>query len=62
MAKRWIAGAIEHPGALHRSLGVPEGEKIPAEKMAEAMHSKSPMTRKRAQTAKTLMSLHHKGD
>ena len=27
----WIAGAIKHPGALHRSLGVPQGKKIPAE-------------------------------
>jgi hypothetical protein len=32
----WIAGAIKHPGALHRTLGVPEGQKIPAAKMAEA--------------------------
>jgi hypothetical protein len=24
----------EHPGALHRALGVPQGEKIPASKMA----------------------------
>ena len=29
----WIAGAIEKPGALHRQLGVPEGEKIPVEKL-----------------------------
>jgi hypothetical protein len=36
MAKKWIAGAIEHKGALHRALGVPEGEKIPASKMASA--------------------------
>ena len=29
MAKNWIAGAIKNPGALHRDLGIPEGEKIP---------------------------------
>ena len=28
----------EHPGALHRALGVPEGEKIP-EKKLEGNHS-----------------------
>lgn len=26
---KWISGAIHHPGALHRQLGVPEGEKFP---------------------------------
>ena len=36
MAEKWIAGAIKHPGALHRSLGVPEGEKIPQAKLAQA--------------------------
>lgn len=28
---RWIKGAVRHPGALHHMMGVPEGEKIPAE-------------------------------
>lgn len=38
MAKggKWIAGAIQHPGALHKQLGVPQGEKIPAKKLAKA--------------------------
>lgn len=36
MAKHFIQKAIKHPGALHRSLGVPEGEKIPAGKIAAA--------------------------
>ena len=36
MAKKWIAGAIKHPGALHKELGVPEGKKIPAKKLAKA--------------------------
>ena len=25
MAKKWIAGAIKKPGALHKEMGVPEG-------------------------------------
>jgi len=36
MAKKWIQGAIKRPGALHRALGVPEGERIPKSKIAQA--------------------------
>jgi hypothetical protein len=36
MAKDWIAGAVKHKGALHRALGVPEGEKIPLAEIAAA--------------------------
>lgn len=57
MAKKWIAGAIKHPGALHRALGVPEGEKIPAKKMAAGAASRSPLMRKRVALAKTLKGL-----
>lgn len=56
--KKWIAGAIKHPGALHRALGVPQGEKIPASKLAKAAHSKNPTMRKRANLAKTLKKMH----
>jgi hypothetical protein len=58
-AKKWISGAIRHKGALHESLGVPAGHKIPASKLAKAAHSKNPTTRKRAVLAKTLKSFHH---
>jgi hypothetical protein len=58
--KKWIKGAIKHPGALHKALGVPEGKKIPAKKMAKAEHSKSPLMRKRAALAKTLGGLRKK--
>lgn len=54
MAKKWIAGAIKHPGALHKQLGVPAGKKIPAAKLAAAVRSKNPTERKRANLAKTL--------
>lgn len=30
MASNWIAGAVGNKGGLHRSLGVPEGKKIPS--------------------------------
>ena len=53
MAKNWMAGAVKHPGALHRDLGVPEGEKIPAAKLEKAANSSNPTLRRRANLAKT---------
>lgn len=35
----------KNKGALHRELGVPEGKKIPAKKLAKAAKSKSGLTR-----------------
>ena len=55
----WVADATRHKGALHKALGVPEGEKIPAKKMAKAAHSDSPKVRKEVGLAKTLASFHH---
>lgn len=37
-----------HKGLLHKDLGVPEGEKIPAAKLAKAKKSSDPAERKRA--------------
>ena len=34
--KNFIAGAIKKPGQLHRDLGVPQGQKIPAGKLKAA--------------------------
>lgn len=56
--KKWIAGAIKHPGALRKTLGVKEGEKIPEGKLKKAEHSKNPTTAKRARLAETLKKLH----
>ncbi len=58
--KNWIAGAIKHPGALHRALGVPEGQKISGKKLTKAAHSKSPAVRKEVALAKTLSKLRPK--
>jgi hypothetical protein len=58
--KKWIQGAIKHPGALKKSLHVKEDEKIPASKLKKAEHSKNPTTRKRAHLAETLKKMHHK--
>ena len=51
--KKWIAGAIKKPGALHKQLGVPQGKKIPAKKL-EAAASKGGKLGQRARLAKTL--------
>lgn len=60
MAKKWIAGAIKHPGALRKSLGVKKGEKIPEKKLEKAEHSKNPTTAKRARLAETLKHMRKK--
>lgn len=57
----WIANAIKRPGALHRALGVPEGEKIPSSKLEAARHSRNPKIRREAALAHTLSGMHHKG-
>ena len=51
MAKDSIKGAIKHPGALHKELGVPKGQKIPASKLKKAEHSKNHATAQRAHLA-----------
>lgn len=56
----WIQGAIKHPGALHKTLGVPQGTKIPRKKLLKAEHSSNPLTRKRANLAMTLKGFHKK--
>lgn len=54
----WIAGATKNKGALHRSLHVPEGEKIPAKKLEKAAHSDNPTLARRATLAETLKKMH----
>lgn len=57
MAKNWIAGAIKHPGALHKELGVPQGKKISAKKLASAA-KKGGKEGARARLAETLKKMH----
>lgn len=60
MAKKWIQGAIEHPGALRKALHVKKGEDIPAAKLKKAEESKNPTMRKRAILAETLKGMSKK--
>lgn len=58
--KQWVQKAFsKNKGALHRSLGVKQGERIPDSKLEKAMQSKSPTMRKRAQLAETARSFQH---
>lgn len=57
MAKNWIKGAVEHPGALRKALNVKKGEKIPEAKLKKAEESKNPTMRKRAVLAETLRKI-----
>lgn len=57
MANKWISGAIKHPGALHRQLGVPQGKKIPASRLRAAAKRGGKLG-KRARLAITLKKMH----
>ena len=56
----WISGAIKHKGALHKDLGVPQGQKIPAKKV-NAAAQKGGKLGQRARLAQVLKGLHHAG-
>ncbi len=59
MAKKvnWIKGAIKNPGALHKQMGIPKDEKIPAGKLAAAA-KKGGKLGARARLAQTLKGMH----
>lgn len=56
MAEKWIQKAVSKPGALRKSLGVKEGEKIPAAKLAKAAKAPGKMGQ-RARLAQTLKGM-----
>lgn len=55
----WIAGAIKHPGALHKQMGIPADKKIPKGKLAKAAKKKG-LLGKRARLAETLSGFKRK--
>lgn len=57
MAEKFIQKAIKKPGALHKQLGIPEGKKIPAKKLAKAAKAPGKLGQ-RARLAETLKKLH----
>ncbi len=54
--KKWIQEAIKKPGALKKSMGVKEDEKIPAKKLAKAVKDPGKMGQ-RARLAETLKKM-----
>ena len=52
----WIKDAIKKPGALRKSLGVKEGQKIPAKKLAAAAKKPGKLGQ-RARLAETLKGM-----
>lgn len=54
--KKWIQKAHIKKGALHKELGVPEGKKIPAKKLAKAAKAGG-KEGKRARLAETLKGM-----
>lgn len=59
MPKKWIQKAIKKPGALHKQLGVPEGQKIPKAKL-KAAAAKGGKLGQRARLAETLSKMRKK--
>jgi hypothetical protein len=59
MAGNWIAGAVRNKGGLHRSLGVPEGKKIPRAEIVQAARAGGKVG-KQARLALTLEGMHGK--
>jgi hypothetical protein len=57
-SENWIVHAIKKPGALHKSLKVPQGKKIPVKKLKSASKG-STKKAKRARLALILRKLHH---
>ena len=56
MAKNFIQKAIKKPGQLHKDLGVPQGQKIPAGMLAAAA-KKPGKVGQRARFAQTLKKM-----
>jgi hypothetical protein len=54
----WNPGG--HKGKLHRELGIPEGEKIGASRIAKAERSSNPEIRRDAKRAETMSHWNHK--
>lgn len=55
--KKWIQKAVgANPGGLHKSLGVPAGQKIPASKLAPSPNDSTKVKRQKA-LAKTLKKM-----
>jgi hypothetical protein len=55
--KKWIQGAIKHPGSLRKELHIKEGKTIPESKL-RAAEKKGGKLAKKAHLAETLKGFH----
>lgn len=60
MARDFIAGATRNKGGLHRSLGIPEGQKIPKADLQSKPGDSTKVKREKA-LARTLESMPKRG-
>jgi hypothetical protein len=62
---RWVPKKDFHPGGekgkLHRELGIPTDQKIPADRLRAATHSDNPEIRRDAIRAETMKGWNHSG-
>lgn len=59
MKKHWVQAAVGHnPGALHKALGIPEGQKIPLQTL-EAAAKRPGKVGQEARLALTMRHFHH---
>ena len=56
--RKWMQHLKIEKGSLHRALGIPEGQKIPAKKLA-VKEGDSPLMIKRKTLAKTFRKASH---
>ena len=57
MSSHWIEDIGMKKGALHKQLGVPTSQPIPAGKLHAAANSSNPLEAKRARLAETLKGM-----
>ena len=61
--KGWVPKDKFHPGGqkgkLHRELGIPEGQKIPQDRLHAAARSDNPEIKRDAIRAETMEGWHH---
>lgn len=56
--RKWISGAVKRPGQLHRDLGIPQGDPIPAAALQRALRGDyGEKTRQRAHFAAVMRGL-----
>jgi len=56
--RKFIQGMHMKKGALHEEMGIPQGQKIPEDKLAKAAQAGGKLG-KRARLAETLKGFHH---